>query len=149
MSTTALLESRHPPGLSSTWHLHQHPQTMSDDARKNPTAVPSSSAKSLDAFPSLDGDTLQHNPSEGSIGPPLPVSEKWQPARKSLSAAAFPPKRTHTRSQSSITETFGHIRTRTQSVSKNAHEIAEALKAPVSYKLIVCSIRLFRKHLFK
>ncbi|KAI5283639.1 suppressor of loss of ypt1 [Ascosphaera aggregata] len=57
-----------------------------------------------------------------------------------MPSAAFTPKKTHARSQSSMAETFGHIRTRTQSVSKNAHEIAEALKAPVSYKLIVLCI---------
>jgi solute carrier family 35, member E1 len=39
--------------------------------------------------------------------------------------------------QKSISEAFEIIRTRRGSVSANAQEIAEALKAPVSFKLIV------------
>ena len=37
----------------------------------------------------------------------------------------------------SISDAFKHIRTRKASVSENAHEIAEALKAPVSLKILV------------
>ncbi len=40
--------------------------------------------------------------------------------------------------QKSLSEAFKTIRTRRASVSANAHEIADALKAPVSVKLIVC-----------
>ena len=42
--------------------------------------------------------------------------------------------------QPSLTEAIRTIRTRKGSVSANAQEIAEALKAPVSVKLIVCSM---------
>ena len=44
--------------------------------------------------------------------------------------------REHSR-QKSLSEAFQTIRNRRASVSENAHEIAEALKAPVSYKVIV------------
>ena len=39
--------------------------------------------------------------------------------------------------QKSISDAFRTIRTRKASVSDNAHEIAEALRAPVSVKIIV------------
>ena len=41
--------------------------------------------------------------------------------------------------QKSLSDAFKTIRTRRASVSANAHEIADALKAPVSFKLIVCA----------
>lgn len=41
------------------------------------------------------------------------------------------------RSRKSISEAFNTIRTRNASVSANAHELAQALRAPVSYRLIV------------
>ena len=37
----------------------------------------------------------------------------------------------------SISDTFRNIRTRKASVSENAQEIAEALKAPISFKILV------------
>lgn len=40
--------------------------------------------------------------------------------------------------QKSLSEAIRTVRTRKASVSQNAHEIAEALKAPVSPKLVVC-----------
>lgn len=41
--------------------------------------------------------------------------------------------------QKSLTDAFRTIRTRNGSVSQNAHELADALRAPVSGKLIVSS----------
>jgi solute carrier family 35 protein E1 len=41
------------------------------------------------------------------------------------------------RSRKSISEAINTIRTRNASMSANAHELAEALRAPVSYRLIV------------
>jgi solute carrier family 35 protein E1 len=40
--------------------------------------------------------------------------------------------------QKSLSDAFRTIRTRRASVSANVHEISDALKAPVSPKLIVC-----------
>lgn len=42
------------------------------------------------------------------------------------------------RRQQSLSEALNHIRHRHGSVSDNAHELAEALRAPVSPRLIVC-----------
>ncbi len=44
--------------------------------------------------------------------------------------------------QKSIGDAIRNIRTRRGSVSANAQEIAEALKAPVSLKLVVCHLQL-------
>ena len=69
-------------------------------------------------------------------------SERWAP-RKDSSArgvkwgATGTPARGHGR-QKSITEAVRNIRARGGSVSQNAHEIAGALRAPVSPRLIVC-----------
>lgn len=50
-----------------------------------------------------------------------------------------PPKH---KSRKSISEAIATIRTRNASVSANAHELAQALRAPVSYRLIVSSYAL-------
>ena len=49
-----------------------------------------------------------------------------------------PPRRQHGR-QKSLSDAIRTIRGRRASVSENAHELAEALKAPLSVKLTVCS----------
>jgi solute carrier family 35, member E1 len=51
------------------------------------------------------------------------------------------------RHRRSLSEALNNFRTRPGSVSDNAHELAEALKAPVSYKLIVSAVRLVRSGL--
>ena len=69
--------------------------------------------------------------------------ERWQPRRDSETGGyewrtgrAATGGRPHGR-QKSLSDAIRTIRTRKASVSANAHEIAEALKAPVSPKLIV------------
>ncbi|MCJ1391471.1 suppressor of loss of ypt1 [Xylographa bjoerkii] len=66
-------------------------------------------------------------------------SERWQTRRDNhpmwSNGSAHPPGPRHGR-QKSLSEAIRTIRTRNGSVSANAHEIAEALKAPVSIKLI-------------
>ena len=44
-----------------------------------------------------------------------------------------------TRTRKSVSEAFSTIRRRDGSVSANAHELAQALKAPLSYRLVVSS----------
>ena len=55
--------------------------------------------------------------------------------------------------QRSLSDAFKTIRSRKASVSENAREVAEALKAPVSMKIVVCTslitIRLETKHRFR
>jgi solute carrier family 35, member E1 len=43
----------------------------------------------------------------------------------------------HHRPKRSVSEAFDNFRQRRGSISANTHELAEALKAPISYKLIV------------
>ncbi|KAI1339925.1 TPT-domain-containing protein [Xylariaceae sp. FL0016] len=76
--------------------------------------------------------------------------DRWQPRRDSsatrgvrwgspLGAPSGGPTRSHAR-QKSISEAFRTIRGRNGSVSQNAHELADALRAPISPKLIVLCI---------
>ncbi|KAH8677533.1 triose-phosphate transporter [Xylariales sp. PMI_506] len=89
----------------------------------------------------------------GMNGAAQPAFERWQPRRDShqtrnlkwgaqMGNGAMPPRghgRGHSK-QKSISEAFRTIRDRNGSVSQNAHEIADALKAPVSAKLIALCI---------
>lgn len=67
-------------------------------------------------------------------------SEKWIPRRTSKTgftrSGIFSLRAGHGR-QKSLTEAINNIRTRKASMSQNAHEIADALRAPVSPKLVV------------
>lgn len=78
---------------------------------------------------------------------PAPAPERWQPRRESLQArnvrwgqmGTNGPSRHgngHSKQQKSISEAFRTIRGRNGSVSQNAHEIADALRAPLSWQLI-------------
>jgi solute carrier family 35 protein E1 len=69
-------------------------------------------------------------------------SERW-PARRASNANNWnsysngaPGKSRHGR-QKSLTEAIKTVRGRKASISENAHEIAESLKAPVSWKLVI------------
>ncbi|KAF1926670.1 TPT-domain-containing protein [Didymella exigua CBS 183.55] len=71
-------------------------------------------------------------------------SDRWQPRKEArvgfASHSVSGPSNRHGR-QKSLSEAFQTIRTRKGSVSQNAHEIADALKAPLSPKLIaLCGI---------
>lgn len=68
-------------------------------------------------------------------------SDRWQPRKEphltwENGPVSVSGPREHGR-QKSLSEAFQTIRSRRASVSENAHEIAEALKAPISYKIIV------------
>jgi len=89
---------------------------------------------SLEAFPELD---IQQGPylnnGNGFVNSPLPL-DRWQARRdSSLQRSAG---RGHSR-QKSLSDAFRTIRARKASVSADIHEIGDALKAPVSWKLIV------------
>jgi len=100
-------------------------------------------------FPSFDdtrssfqqnAPAVSESPSDISpgAGPFTNQDFKW-PARKMSQRLrdARPPGVYGHRSRRSVSEAINKFRTRQGSVSENAHELAEALKAPVSYKLIV------------
>ncbi|KAF7195711.1 putative transporter C83.11 [Pseudocercospora fuligena] len=97
-----------------------------------------------------DGEDISRGPSPrplpNGLPPGLHSSERWPAAkresnRSSLAgwaANGFVGKTRHGR-QKSLSEAIHTIRTRgrTASISENAHEIAESLKAPVSFKLVL------------
>lgn len=99
-------------------------------------------------FPDFDaaslgpGTTTQRHAGHVSGSEASPPNEGWTPRRAShgiwsatddqAKAGAYGHRR-----QRSITSAIRHLRS--GSVSQNAHEIADALRAPISYKLIVCS----------
>jgi solute carrier family 35, member E1 len=103
---------------------------------------------SMEKFPdhvdSVDGQFLyQPSPIASSNGFAAPA-DRWQPRRDSgLRGSGWANGSTggHSR-QKSLSDAFRTIRTRRASVSANVHEISDALKAPVSPKLIVCLSRL-------
>lgn len=75
----------------------------------------------------------------GSVLP----SDRWQPRKEHrhyMNGSA-----TRHGRQKSLSEAIRTIRTRKGSVSQNAHEIADALKAPVSPALVVCWINRMQR----
>lgn len=99
------------------------------------------------AFPSHDQSTFAYpsnSPSRDSGGPF--EYDRWQPRRLSRASRpngsavyhSSPSRNAHGR-QKSLSEAIRTIRTRSGSMSQNAHEIADALKAPVSPQLVVSS----------
>lgn len=109
----------------------------------------------VETFPKLEVETSNPNGAQYTYSPdqvtPLQAQQdqqysaasngNWQARRAShvkweeRRAKGIPASR-H-RSRKSISEALETIRTRQGSVSAGAHELADALKAPVSYKLVV------------
>lgn len=99
-------------------------------------------------FPSFDEATpptfgllpVSESPAEAK-----PVEYKWPSRRGSqrLLQNRNPGAFGH-RPRRSLSDAINRFRTRQGSVSENAQEIAEALKAPISYKLIV-SVNILQK----
>ncbi|KFY85818.1 hypothetical protein V500_08105 [Pseudogymnoascus sp. VKM F-4518 (FW-2643)] len=109
---------------------------------------------SMEKFPDMDpsflgeqDDILPEPPrTNGALNGVMPSPfERWQTRREPIppswtgKAAYHPTGRVHGR-QKSLTDAFRTIRSRKGSVTANAHEIAGALKAPVSPKLITLCI---------
>ena len=93
-------------------------------------------------FPA-EGRARSPNRSNGLANGHNQPQERWQPRKEGgvggsswMNGRASSGGRPHGR-QKSLSDAFRTIRTRRASVSANAQEIAEALKAPVSPKLIV------------
>ena len=76
----------------------------------------------------------------------IQYSERWQARKENYpmwsNGHVHGPAGRHGRQQS-LSDAIKNIRTRKGSVTVNAHEIAEALKAPVSYQLIVWTRDIF------
>jgi solute carrier family 35, member E1 len=164
------LSSRHeylngpPTALNFFPHVPTSTMYMNMDDTVSPRS--SSAANGLSKFPAFSPDhipehhhhespfprrststTRDHSPNtmNGAMGDP----ERWQPRRNSRThlqwtrSAAFPaPGGARHGRQKSLSEAIRTVRTRGGSMSQNAHEIADALKAPVEPKLIVSPARL-------
>ena len=90
---------------------------------------------SLEAFPELDLQQGLHSSSgNGFMNSPSPL-DRWQARRDSSLQRSGG--RGHGR-QKSLSDAFKTIRNRKASVTADIHEIGDALRAPVSWKLIVC-----------
>lgn len=103
-----------------------------------PFKFPNNSNSSIEKFPDHNDDFFDQ-PSTSSYNAHLPASagnERWQ-SRRERAPGWSTIKGKHGR-QPSLSEAFRTIRARRASVSENVHEVAQALKAPVSPKLIVC-----------
>jgi len=102
-----------------------HPPYSPDGAQDYAEPFPRLSLESRDFAPSVNG--ILH-------------SEKWLPRKIGRTGVArseiFSLGAKHGR-QKSLTEAINTIKTRKASMSQNAHEIADALRAPVSPKLVV------------
>jgi solute carrier family 35 protein E1 len=103
----------------------------------------------IDQFPPFD-EGLYQKTTESGEPQSNPTSkhepsDHWQPRKAGYLPRDYtkgpirPPKH---RSRKSISEAITTIRTRNASVSANAQELAQALRAPVSYRLIVRSFVL-------
>lgn len=99
-----------------------------------------------DARPPYSLPAVTESPLEATPGQSIIPEYKW-PARRSSQVRKDLPSGHHGhRSRRSVSDALNRIRARQGSVSENAQELAEALKAPVSYKLIVRSWK-FRQDL--
>lgn len=135
--------------MTATMTQSPEPRTLSNRSlspHKGANGVSSS-----ERFPSFDDTAapsqfvsapVAESPQEFTPGQFFNQDIKW-PARKinqGLRDARHPGVFTH-RSRKSVSDAINKFRTRQGSVSENAQELAEALKAPISYKLIVSSLR--------
>jgi len=121
--------------------------TLDTNQSSSPHPVARQLSIEAERFPSLDetranGHIYQiASPTETTPTQAAPDRYKW-PARKSSQIVRengrIPRLHTH-RPRKSVSDAFRNLRTRRGSVAENAQELAEALKAPVSYRLIVRS----------
>ena len=111
----------------------------SSQARVSTTKFPDFSQDQIDELVESHSPHPVRSPSPGPLpsGPSkLHSFQRWQPRREGSIGWANGNPRGHVK-RKSLTEAIHNVRTRRQSVSQNAHEIADALKAPVSLKLVV------------
>jgi hypothetical protein len=108
----------------------------------SPLSAHSETASYNERFPSFDGarnvdlPAVVESPLEANPGQSIVPEYRW-PARRASQSLRNGRSGGH-KSRRSVSDALHNIRTRQGSVSENAQELAEALKAPISYKLIVC-----------
>lgn len=136
---------------------HSPRRSTDDDEDDDEESSASSATGGMEKFPDHIDSHLTYG-SRGSSpartnGYALPGApnggDRWQPRKESIQGRAArwaPPGQPATRyghdRQKSLGDAIHNIRTRGGSVSQNAHEIADALRAPVSLKLIVSCCKI-------
>ncbi|PGH23116.1 hypothetical protein AJ80_02744 [Polytolypa hystricis UAMH7299] len=131
MSTTTVIGmGHHPSMLSKNW---QAQMPTNADAVSSPA----------DQFPPFHDESANSNSNQQdaslhltSSPTPQPSEPLWQPRKGALTPRDLPIGSKKRAPRKSISQALGNFRTRNASVSVNAQELAEALKAPLSYKLI-------------
>lgn len=113
---------------------------------QKPTKAPNTQPMTspVDKFPPYSDepyDTSVH-PGEPQSSSTIKYAPKdlWEPRKTSIFSREHgngPVRSSRHRSRKSISEAISAIRTRNASMSANAQELAQALRAPVSYQLIV------------
>jgi solute carrier family 35 protein E1 len=126
-------------------------QRATPNSRATPYKFPNNMGGLMEKFPDhnetfvfpAEGRARSPNKSNGLANGHNPSQERWQPRKEGgvggslwMNGRASAGGRPHGR-QKSLSDALRTIRTRRASVSANAQEIADALKAPVSPKLIV------------
>jgi solute carrier family 35, member E1 len=127
-----------------------HERSASDTyTSPSPRSVAPHLSSEYERFPSLDearaNGHLHQVASPVEITPTQAVADKYKwPTRKSSQMVRENGRisgvHTH-RPRRSVSDAIRNLRERRGSVSENAHELAEALKAPVSYRLVVRSLQ--------
>src|SRR5271168_1659405 len=125
--------------------MERIPEQLAIQRASSPTttAIPTSATR--ERFPSFDDPNpnltllpVTESPQDISPGQPVPPPPRWPVRRQSQGDwQPWRPGGHGHRTRRSVSEAISRIRTRTGSVSENAQELAEALKAPISWKLIV------------
>lgn len=129
-STTAMTATTiMPPGVDS--------QNVTQRSTSPNTAVRASTDN--ERFPSFDfsaqpppGLPISESPAEAR-----PIEYKWPSRRASQRIPVRQGNAPSHRQKRSLSDALAKFRNRQGSVSENAQELAEALKAPISYRLIV------------
>ncbi|KAK2749209.1 suppressor of loss of ypt1 [Myotisia sp. PD_48] len=122
--TTTTQARRYSSGLSSHW--------------KSPMTSITSPGTATELFPNFDDESANNTKDDNGHQPTsikYSLETLWQP-RRNGTASRPPLPQYKKRSRKSISEAIGSFRTRGTSVSENAHHLAEALKAPISYRLV-------------
>lgn len=121
---------------------HERRRSSSNAKEKFPEFEHSQSGSFLNVYDQHDGPAVtSRTPSPTKLNGAI-RNERWHPRKENHLAwgdgqVNIAGSRGHGR-QKSLSDAFRTIRNRRASVSENAHEIAEALKAPVSVKIVVC-----------
>jgi solute carrier family 35 protein E1 len=124
--------------MASASHEELNPNATFKFPAFQPDLLPTHEEEPLGISYSRAGSPSRPPQQNGSALP----DHRWQPRKESkyghTNGSAHAGSTRHGR-QKSLVEAVKTIRTRKMSVSQNAHEIADALKAPLSPRLIVCT----------